>query len=118
MRVLSTRPRLGPTRTNRQRENPVSDTPITVIDIRVNGRDGWFYAFSTDMPELHVCGTDRKAVLRDVCPIIKKLYKLNYNLDVEVRVAAKPNLAPVRQPTLKDHFVRLLAFEVPELQPA
>lgn len=100
------------------RPTTMSNTPITVIDVMLSERDGWCYAYSPDMPELHVCGQDRKAVLRDVCPILKKLYKLNYGKDVVVRPAAKPNLEPVKQPTLKDHLVRLLAFPAAELQPA
>jgi hypothetical protein len=99
----------------------MSNAPITVIDIHLAERDGWHYAFSPDLPELHVCGEDRKAVLQDVCPVIKKLYKLNFSVDVEVRYAAQPNLKPVKQAaTIRDHFVRLLAFPttVGELQPA
>lgn len=96
----------------------MSKTPIAVIEVRVSERDGWSYAYSNDMPELHVCGQDRKAVLRDVCPIVTKLYKLNYNLDVEVVLAAKANLEPVKKPAAFQDFFRLLAFQVGELQAA
>src|SRR5262249_38286380 len=103
----------------RERSTYMSNTPITVIDLCVASRDGWFYASaSKDLPELHVCGKDRKAVMRDACLVIKKLYKLNRNMDVTVTLAAQADLKPVKAPTLRDHLVRLLAFEVGALQPA
>lgn len=92
------------------------DQPITVIEIRLSERDGYYYASSPDMPELHVCGTDKKLVMNDVCPIVKRLYKLNYGLDVGVRQAASHDLKPTKKAAaLRDHFVRLLAFAEPEL---
>lgn len=92
---------------------------IAVIEIRIHNKDGWCYATSADVPELHVCGTDKRAVMSDVMPILKRLYKLNHGLDITVIPAASADLKPVKKPSLiQDHFVRLLAFAAPELQPA
>ena len=45
--------------------------------------DGGLRVFSPDVRGLHLSGTDREAVLRDVVPAIKLLFEKNHGLHVE-----------------------------------
>ncbi len=92
--------------------------PITVIEVRMTERDGWFSVFSPDMPQLHLCGTDRRALEKDICPMIQWLYKLNYDMDIAVAPAASADLKPVRKTTAVRDWTRLLAFQPGAFQPA
>jgi hypothetical protein len=62
---------------------------IAVVEVRINERDGILHAFSDDMPELHLCSDSRSKLFLDIPCMIKALYRLNYNLDVQVVNEAK-----------------------------
>ena len=62
--------------------------------------DGGLRVFSPDVRGLNLSGLDREAVLRDVVPAIKMLFKKNHDLTVEAHpvvstVEAAAELMPV-----------------------
>lgn len=61
---------------------------IAFINVRIEGRDGRFFAYSEDLPGLHLCGASLADVQADIAPMIQQMYKINSNLDVLVKLAA------------------------------
>lgn len=63
-----------------------------VAVIRVNGefKDGGWFITSENLPGLFLAGRDPKALHADLPAVIKTLYKLNYEMDVEVCPAGEP----------------------------
>ncbi len=69
---------------------------ISIICIVTEDRDdGGLRIHSPDVPGLHLSGANRDAVMRDVIPAIKHLFKANNGVDVEV--------SPI-QPSLDELF--------------
>lgn len=65
-------------------------TRVAVVDVCIKERSGVYYVSSPDIPGLHLCGSDRKALLADAPAAIELLYKLNNNLDVRITWASDP----------------------------
>ena len=61
-------------------------TQDSALIIRVNLRkeSGMFYADSSDLLGLHVCGTTPEKTCQTVIKAVKALFKHNRNMDVDV----------------------------------
>jgi hypothetical protein len=60
------------------------DTSFAVIELHYVQRSGYLYVTSPDVPGLHLCGSDFRAVCDDVIPAVKTLFKLNRGIEVDV----------------------------------
>jgi hypothetical protein len=83
---------------------------IAVVEIRMEERDGIFYAFSKDMPELHLCADKESKLYLDIPCMIKALYRLNFNKNVRVERAANADLKPFGKTKLSNGNARFLAM--------
>ena len=83
---------------------------IAVVDIRMEERDGIFYAFSKDMPELHLCADKESKLYLDIPCMIKALYRLNFKQTVRVERAATADLKPSKKTNLSNGSARFLAM--------
>ena len=87
---------------------------IAVVEVRTEERNGIFYAFSKDMPELHLCSDSRGKLDLDIPCMIKALYRLNFGKNIRVAKAATPNLEPTAGVTSTSKRERFLAMPVLE----
>lgn len=87
---------------------------LLVAEIQFSEGNGSIHAYSDDIPGLHICGTDREAVLRDVVGGIKFLYKQLHGLVIECEWAASPVEVFQHKQNLKgiEHLVMKPAFEL------
>ena len=61
---------------------------IAFINVHIEDREGRFFAFSDDLPGLHLCGASLVDVQSDIAPMIQQLYKLTNGMEVVVHPAA------------------------------
>ena len=57
------------------------------IKTKLNRDDGIIVMTSEDLPGLFLAGKNLLALARDLPPAIKALYRLNYEMDVEVELS-------------------------------
>ena len=63
---------------------------LLVAEVQIKEENGSIHAYSDELPGLHICGTDRDAVLEDVILGIKFLYKEVHGMNIEARWADSP----------------------------
>ena len=66
----------------------------TILSIRAEWRDGTLYLSSDDVPGLFLSGDDQEAVMHDLIPAIKALFKMNRGVDVDVYPVAPSSQFP------------------------
>ena len=71
-----------------------SNTTITVVQVILSHKDGYYFATSEDVPGLHLCSQDRAKLESYIIPAIKLLFKDNRGLDVEVLRYSDPKSFP------------------------
>jgi hypothetical protein len=77
-----------------------SETYTSVVRVREELREGKFWMLtSEDMPELLLGGKNLDLLRKDVPNVIKMLFKLNSNIDVEIRPNVKPSEMTTKRPT-------------------
>ena len=86
-----------------------------VIEVQFEARDGYLHATSEQVPGLYLCGQDPHAVVEDIIPAIKSLFKLNRGWDVEVVPETEASRFPAPQEKLEIPIARqvgrLIAYE-------
>ena len=63
---------------------------IAFICVNISQREGSFFASSSDLPGLYLCGKALKYVSDDIGPMIERLYLLNHKIKVRAAKAVDP----------------------------
>lgn len=80
-------------------------TAVTVVKVHIaKGQDGMFRAQSQDVRGLHVWGATYEQVCERAKLGIKRLYKLNHGLDVELHPFTEPKNFVASAESLCDSF--------------
>lgn len=59
-------------------------TKKTVVTVAVTKKYGWYIVTSPGIKELIVCHKDFDTLMAEIPECIKILYKLNYNMEVDI----------------------------------
>lgn len=62
----------------------MSEHPAAIVSITVQKLDDCFYAASSDVPGVHVCGDTVEQTIESAARAVKVLFKVNRNMDVDV----------------------------------
>lgn len=79
--------------------------PIAVIEVRIVNDGGLITVDSKDVPGLHLAGTNKAKIEANIIPAIKRLFKDNRKLDVEVYPATNSDVFPDPAELLSDRYV-------------
>lgn len=85
---------------------------IAFICVRLEERDGRYFAFSDDLPGLHLCGSSIDAVRADIGPMIEQMYLLNKHAKVRAQPAVDPQ--SFEAPEVSANHMRFWATPVRE----
>jgi len=66
----------------------------TLIQIKIQQENGFYYITSDDVPGLHLWGDNIEVLFSDIIPAIKALYKHNKGIEVELFPAEDPDVFP------------------------
>ena len=94
-------------RSKKDEANTMAGRAFAVIEVEFEWRDGYLHVTSKQVLGLHLCGPDSEAVLADVIPAIKTLFKLNHGLDVEVVPETELSLFPTPREKLDLPIARM-----------
>ena len=76
----------------------------TVVWVRLGREDDFYFAWSPDVPGLHLCGTDRDALIQDIPAALAFLFRENSGVSVSVQPYAPVTEFP-RPSETDDRFV-------------
>lgn len=76
-----------------------SSSPLAIVTVMIERRDGYIFAHSDDVPGLDLCSQNEESIAKNILAGIKLLFKLNRGLNVEVMpvtdLATFPTPAPL-----------------------
>ncbi len=78
---------------------------VAVIEVKIVNDGGFFTVESKDVPGLHLAGYDGHKVAANIIPAIKRLFKDNRKLDVEVVPATPAQTFPDLPDPLSGKYV-------------
>lgn len=78
-----------------------------LIRVHVREKEDHFYAASTDLPGLHVCGRTREALNASMIKAVKALFRYNHAMDVDVTPVARDidSFPEMAMANVSDQFV-------------
>ncbi|MDH5573260.1 MAG: hypothetical protein OEY89_15975 [Gammaproteobacteria bacterium] len=78
-----------------------------LINVEEDFREGEYWVLtSKQLPGLFLSGKDLKTLRADVPNVIKTLYRLNYEMDVDVRLVCEETPATKKKPAVCGHAAK------------